>query len=147
MAPGTLLLEITEHAVMRDPEAAVPTLTVLRDLGVGIALDDFGTGSSSLSHLTRLPLDALKIDRSFVAGLGRDGAEAAVVRTLVQLGRVLGLETIAEGVETRDQLVTLRGMGCDLAQGYLFGKPLGPEGITALLRSERRRSSNWAATR
>ena len=143
----SLVLEVTEHAVMRDVDAAVPTLAALRALGVRIALDDFGTGSSSLSHLTRLPLDMLKISRSFVAGLGRVGAEDAVVRTLVQLGRVLGLETVAEGVETRAQLAALRGLGCDLAQGFLFGRPLGADGITALLRAERRRSSSWTAAR
>jgi EAL domain-containing protein (putative c-di-GMP-specific phosphodiesterase class I) len=147
LAAGTLVLEITEGAVLRDPEAAIPVLAALRQLGVRIALDDFGTGQSSLSHLTRLPLDSLKVDRSFVAGLGSDGPETAVVRALIQLGKVLGLEVIAEGVETREQLASLRSMGCDLAQGFFFGKPLGPDGITALLRAERRKSGSWAAVR
>lgn len=147
LAPSTLVLEITENALIRDPDGTIRTLRALRELGVRIALDDFGTGSSSLSQLTRLPLDALKIDRSLMAGLTRDAAEAAVVRTLVHLGRALHLETIAVGVETRAQLVALRGMGCDMAQGFLFGKPLGPDGITSLLRAERRRAASWARAR
>ncbi len=100
-------------------------------LGVRLAIDDFGTGFSSLGYLERLPVDVIKIDRSFVDGLDRLDARTALVKTIIKLSETLGLDTVAEGVETAGQLQSLRTMGCQFAQGYLFAKPLeaGPPGL------------------
>jgi diguanylate cyclase (GGDEF)-like protein len=123
--PAELLgFELTESAVMTDPERALPVLRGLHALGVRIAVDDFGTGYSSLAYLRRLPVDEVKIDKSFVLGLASDLGDLAVVRAIVELGHSLGLTVVAEGVEqdaTRDQLVE---MGCDVAQGFLISRPL-----------------------
>jgi diguanylate cyclase (GGDEF)-like protein len=122
--PAMLSFELTESAVMSDPERALPVLRRLHGLGVRIAVDDFGTGYSSLAYLRRLPVDEVKIDKSFVLGLATDLGDLAVVRAIVELGHSLGLSVVAEGVEqdaTRDQLVE---MGCDIAQGYLISRPL-----------------------
>jgi diguanylate cyclase (GGDEF)-like protein/PAS domain S-box-containing protein len=131
--PAGLTLELTESVAMRDPARVLEALTELAAMGVAAALDDFGTGYSSLAYLHRYPLAVLKIDKSFVDGL--DGAEpdphsAALVRTVVQLARALGLQTVAEGVETAAQQTALRELGCDLGQGYLFGRP-GPASAMA----------------
>ncbi len=120
---GLLELELTETVFVRDVEASIRTLTELRNLGVTIALDDFGTGYSSLSYLQKLPLDVLKIDRSFVAETEGRPQGAAVLRCVVELAHVHGLRVIAEGVETLAQLNLLESMGCDETQGYLLGKP------------------------
>ena len=133
LSPRLLELELTESAVMADPEAAVATLRQLKGLGTGLAIDDFGTGYSSLGYLRRFPLDLLKIDKAFVAGLGRIAEDAAIVEAVVGLAHTLGLRVVAEGVETADQAARLRGLGCELAQGYLFGKPVTPEELGALL--------------
>jgi diguanylate cyclase (GGDEF)-like protein/PAS domain S-box-containing protein len=133
--PQSLVLEITETAVMADLDAAVTILTQLRQLGVRMALDDFGTGYSSLSYLQRLPVDILKIDRSFVSVAG-SAEESALARTIVKLGQTLGLETVAEGIETAEQLATLRELGCQLGQGYYFAKPLDPDAVDELLERE-----------
>jgi EAL domain-containing protein (putative c-di-GMP-specific phosphodiesterase class I) len=125
--PGALVVEITESMILRDHQAVAAKLQVLRGLGVGVALDDFGTGYSSLSHLQRLPVDQIKIDRSFVGG------QDHVVEAVLQLGRTLRLQTVAEGVETRQQAKRLRSLGCELAQGYHFGRPLEPAAVSALL--------------
>jgi diguanylate cyclase (GGDEF)-like protein len=132
---GRLELEITETALMRDPERAIGCVQGLRDLGLGIALDDFGTGYSSLAQLASLPIDTLKIDRGFVAGLGRPGADQAeaIVRLIVQLGRAVGMVTLAEGVETDAQRDVLRACGCHQVQGHLYGSALDPQAFTALL--------------
>ena len=119
-----LELEITESAIMGDLSAAARRLQRLRDLGVRIALDDFGTGYSSLTLLKQLPVTKLKIDRSFVSGLGQDPGDAAIVRALIDLGRGLGLEVLAEGVEREDQLAFLRGAGCSAVQGDLISPPV-----------------------
>ena len=122
--PALLGLELTESAVMSDPERALPVLRGLHALGVRIAVDDFGTGYSSLAYLRRLPVDEVKIDKSFVLGLASDLSDLAVVRAIVDLGHSLGMSVVAEGVEqdaTRDQLVE---MGCDVAQGFLISRPL-----------------------
>lgn len=116
-------MEITESEAMEDAGAAAATLRAVRDLGVRVAIDDFGTGHSSLSRLKRLPADALKIDRSFVAGLGEDPADAVIVSAVIKLGRDLGMSVTAEGIETYGQVVGLRALGCDLGQGYYFAKP------------------------
>src|SRR3954447_11491651 len=130
-------LEITESALLEDAEGAVLALSSLRELGVRLAVDDFGTGYSSLSYLKRLPVDAVKIDRSFVDGLAVDGDDSAIVAAVAGMARALHLTTIAEGVENLDQLRALRRLGCDLAQGFFFTTPQPPAHITRLLESDR----------
>ncbi len=120
-------LELTESAVMSDAEANIATLRDLKALGVRLAIDDFGTGYSSLSYLKRFPVDALKIDQSFVVGLGDDAGDAAIVGAVITLAHTLGLRVTAEGVERAAQLACLRGLGCELGQGFYFGEPLPPE--------------------
>jgi diguanylate cyclase (GGDEF)-like protein/PAS domain S-box-containing protein len=135
--PSQLGLEITETALLQDAEGAVTALASLRELGVRLAVDDFGTGYSSLSYLKRLPVDAVKIDRSFVDGLAVDGDDSAIVAAVTGMARALRLTTIAEGVENLDQLRALRRLGCDMAQGYFFTTPQPPMHITRLLESDR----------
>jgi diguanylate cyclase (GGDEF)-like protein/PAS domain S-box-containing protein len=132
--PRHLSLELTEDILMKNIEVAVPQLERLRALGVRLAVDDFGTGSSSLAHLSRLPVDSLKVDRSFVGRLSRDSKDAAVVRGIVQLGRSLGTEVVAEGIETPSQFDQLREMGCDRGQGFLMARPMNPAQVVALLQ-------------
>jgi EAL domain-containing protein (putative c-di-GMP-specific phosphodiesterase class I) len=108
----------------------------LRGLEARFSIDDFGVGYSSLAYLKRLPADSLKIDKSFVKGLGEDVEDTAIVRTIIELAHTLGLEVIAEGVETEEQVALLEEMGCDFAQGYHFAQPLPPEEIPALLSSD-----------
>ena len=132
--PSLLELEVTEGSVMRDFEQVTLRLNELRELGVTIAVDDFGTGYSSLAYLNRLPFDALKVDRSFVSGIhGRRGADDVLVGAIVQLGRSLNKIVIAEGIETVEQLHRLRGLGCDVGQGYLFARPIGADEASRLL--------------
>jgi len=122
--PDRVWLEITEGTLLRDPERTIQTLRLLRDQGMHISIDDFGTGYSSLSYLRRLPVECLKIDRGFVHRLDKSKENEAIVRAVIALAEALGLACIAEGVETASQLGVLRGLGCDLAQGYYFGRPL-----------------------
>jgi diguanylate cyclase (GGDEF)-like protein/PAS domain S-box-containing protein len=131
--PRHLKLEITESAVIDNPGSAGAMLAQLKELGVQVQMDDFGTGYSSLSSLHSLPLDGLKIDRSFVSRMLENHATRQMVRTIALLARGLDLAVVAEGVETAEQLEEVRGMGCDYAQGYLFAPPLDPDGIRALL--------------
>ena len=119
-SPDNLMLEVTESAVMSDVDAAVRTLEELRALGVAIAVDDFGTGYSSLTYLKRFPVTALKIDRSFVSGLGSNSDDAAIVTSVINLARSMGLDCIAEGVETEQQRLVLQALGCTLGQGFLW---------------------------
>ncbi|MCM2258122.1 MAG: EAL domain-containing protein [Vicinamibacteria bacterium] len=134
--PGAALrLELTESVVMEDAEQATRKLHQLRELGVGLDIDDFGTGYSSLSYLRRFPIDALKIDRSFVDGLGQDAEDLAIVRTIVTLAGNLGVDTIAEGIEGTLQLAQLRSLGCPMGQGYHFARPLWPDDVPAVLRA------------
>jgi EAL domain-containing protein (putative c-di-GMP-specific phosphodiesterase class I) len=133
LAPACLTLEITESVVMQDAEASVAMLTALKGLGVRLAVDDFGTGYSSLSYLQRFPIDVLKIDKAFVSEIGQREDGAALARTIVHLGRTLRLQTVAEGVETAEQVAALRDLGCDLGQGYHFSRPLPGEAVAALL--------------
>ena len=133
--PHLLSFELTESAVMQDPERALPVLRQLHELGVGLAVDDFGTGYSSLSYLRRLPVDEVKIDKSFVLGMGSDLADLAVVRAIVDLGHSLSLSVVAEGVEEDAVRHQLAEMGCDVAQGYLFSRPLGERRFEAWLRA------------
>ncbi|MBA2575634.1 MAG: EAL domain-containing protein [Euzebyaceae bacterium] len=121
--PSQLVLEITEGAVMTDVAATVSTLAGLRRRGVRVAVDDFGTGYSSLAYLKRFPIDALKIDRSFIGGLGGGAEETAIVAAIVQLAHALSLSVVAEGVETPAQLRALQALGCDFVQGFLLGRP------------------------
>ncbi len=133
--PAALVLEVTESVVMQDAEAALERLVQLKALGVRLAIDDFGTGYSSLSYLQRLPVDVLKIDKAFVDGLARDGGEAAFARTIVALGELLELDTIAEGIETELQRSALTELGCAYGQGYLFAHPLSADECATLLGS------------
>ena len=119
-----LELELTESSVLHEVERVQATLAALRRMGVTLALDDVGTGYASLSHLKRLPLDVLKVDRSFVAGLA-EPPDAAIVRALIELGHRLGLRVVAEGVETEAQVGELRRLGCDAVQGHGVARPLG----------------------
>jgi EAL domain-containing protein (putative c-di-GMP-specific phosphodiesterase class I) len=119
-----LTLDVTETVYVRVLAANTAMFDRLRDLGVRFSIDDFGTGYSSLSYLKRLPADAIKIDKSFVKGLGEDIEDTAVVRMIIELAHTLGLEVIAEGVETEKQATLLKEIGCDFAQGYHFSKPL-----------------------
>jgi EAL domain-containing protein (putative c-di-GMP-specific phosphodiesterase class I) len=122
--PKILQLEITESLVMHDMEGSIRVLKGLKDLGVRIALDDFGTGHSSLVYLKRLPVDVLKVDRAFVEEIAKSDQDAAIARTIITLADSLGLEVIAEGVETVAQMKQLRKGGCSKMQGYLFSTPL-----------------------
>jgi diguanylate cyclase (GGDEF)-like protein len=133
--PDLLTLELTESGVMADPQRALPVLRRLHALGVVLAVDDFGTGYSSLAYLRQLPVDEVKIDKSFVLGMGTDLGDLAVVRSIVELGHSLGLIVVAEGVEddaARDQLTA---MGCDIAQGYLISRPLSESRLEAWLQA------------
>lgn len=131
--PRYLELEITESAIMRDPEEAIRTLRELKKLGISISVDDFGTGYSSLNYLRRLPLDSLKIDRSFVKNIETSPDDAAIVETIIALARNLRLKAVAEGVETEQQMSYLRENGCDEIQGFLLGQPLPEEEVPGLL--------------
>ena len=135
MDPSLLLLEITETALMSDPEAALESLTGLKDLGVSLAVDDFGTGYSSLTYLKKFPIDELKIDRSFIMGLGSDTGDTAIVGSCIDLAHAVGIRAVAEGVETPEQAQTLKSMGCDLAQGFHFARPLPAPLLTAWLNA------------
>jgi diguanylate cyclase (GGDEF)-like protein/PAS domain S-box-containing protein len=137
LQPQQLCLELTENILMTRLEGALPMLGELRRLGVTLAIDDFGTGYSSLSHLSTLPIDTLKIDRSFVAALEVGSNEAAVVRSIVLLGSALGKTVVAEGIETEAQLEQLREMGCAGGQGYLLARPMTPQDVAALLQRQR----------
>jgi diguanylate cyclase (GGDEF)-like protein/PAS domain S-box-containing protein len=136
MEGGYLSLDITETAYVSTLERHRAVLDHLKAMGVEISIDDFGTGYSSLSYLKRLPADSLKIDKSFVKGLGEDVEDTAIVRMIIRLAHTLSLEVIAEGVETEEQVALLKEMGCDMAQGYHFSRPLPPEEIPALLSSD-----------
>jgi diguanylate cyclase (GGDEF)-like protein len=131
-----IALEITETVLVEDTAAAAETLRALQDLGVRLVLDDFGTGYSSLGYVKRFPLSFLKIDRSFVGELGRNGRDAAIVSAIAEMARALGARVVAEGVETEQQLAGVKKLGCELAQGYLFAKPLPAEEIDGLLRTD-----------
>ena len=127
LSPDKLQLEITETFVMSQKEEALPVLQSLRELGLQLAIDDFGTGYSSLSYLKRLPIDTLKIDKSFVDGLPDDPNDAAIARAIIALGRSMQLTVIAEGVETKSQERFLALEGCQQIQGYVLSRPLPAE--------------------
>jgi EAL domain-containing protein (putative c-di-GMP-specific phosphodiesterase class I) len=130
-----LVLELTESTIMADPQRAREILDALHDLGVGLSIDDFGTGYSSLAKLRQLPVDEIKIDRSFIVDMAGDGSDATIVRSTIDLARNLGLRVVAEGVEdvaVRDQLAAL---GCELGQGYFFSPPLPGDALAAWARA------------
>jgi diguanylate cyclase (GGDEF)-like protein len=137
LEPASLALELTESLLMEDTDATVRHLDALKELGLRLAVDDFGTGYSSLSYLHRFPVDILKIDRSFVARMGTDPRQASFVRAIISLGRSLGLETVAEGIETPVQLAALSALRCHVGQGFYFSGPL-PAGAFAAQHIEPR---------
>ena len=138
LAAAWLELEITENVVMKDAEKTVATLNALKRLGLQVSVDDFGTGYSSLSYLRRFPVDALKIDKSFVRDIARDADSAAIVKAVISLGHILNLRVIAEGVEDQEQYNFLLENGCDEVQGYLLGKPMPAEDFTRRLELEKK---------
>jgi EAL domain-containing protein (putative c-di-GMP-specific phosphodiesterase class I) len=132
--PGSLCLEITESAIIGDTEVALANLHAIKELGVVIALDDFGVGFSSFSQIRELPpIDVIKVDRSFTAGLGRNESDTAVVTAVLSLARSLGLTAVAEGVETEEQLSLLKGLDCEVGQGFYFARPQPVEEIVLML--------------
>ncbi|MFL6191037.1 MAG: EAL domain-containing protein, partial [Actinomycetes bacterium] len=137
--------EITETVLMEDVESTSGALTELKSLGVSLTVDDFGTGYSSLAYLKRFPVDELKIDRDFVAGLLTDQEDSAIVAAIINLAHTLGVAAVAEGVENADQVRRLRELGCDFGQGYHFGRPLPPDDLTARHRLADRRVEAQAA--
>jgi diguanylate cyclase (GGDEF)-like protein len=138
LSPASLTLEITETTLMRNTDATARRLSAIKQLGVKVAIDDFGTGYSSLAHLQRFPVDAIKIDRSFISQLGENREGETLIRTLVQLGKALSIETVAEGIERHRELALLQQEQCDSGQGFLFARPLDVHAATAFL-------SGWRA--
>ena len=136
LVPDAIQLEITESSIMEDPERAIEVLTRLHEMGIGIAIDDFGTGYSSLAYLRRLPVDEMKIDRSFVRGMMSSENDAVIVRSVIDLGRNLGLVVVAEGIEDRESMERLEALGCTVGQGYHIARPMDVEGF-----------DSWAASR
>jgi diguanylate cyclase (GGDEF)-like protein len=134
--PGTVTLEVTESVLMRDAEATVAHLRRLKEVGVKIAIDDFGSGQSSLTYLRRFPIDELKIDRSFITAIDGSRESTALLYTLVELGRTLGLSTVAEGIETVPELEGLRGEHCTYGQGFIFARPMTPDAVEPYLCKE-----------
>jgi EAL domain-containing protein (putative c-di-GMP-specific phosphodiesterase class I) len=133
--PHQVTLELTETVLAENQDAAGQYLSRLREMGCTVAMDDFGTGYSSLAYLASLPIDIIKVDRSFVMGLGQQESSMVLVRTVIQLARSLGMRTVAEGVETIEQAQILRALGADRGQGYLFSRPLSIAHLLALLES------------
>jgi EAL domain-containing protein (putative c-di-GMP-specific phosphodiesterase class I) len=134
LAPERLTLEITESVLMHDAESVLVRLTALKALGVSLAIDDFGTGYSSLSYLRRFPVDILKIDKSFIDSVANQGA--ALVGAIVTMGASLHMETVAEGIEDSEQAATLRELGCDVGQGFLFSPPIPAAEFDAVVKSQ-----------
>jgi EAL domain-containing protein (putative c-di-GMP-specific phosphodiesterase class I) len=133
LAPGSLVLEITESMLMGDAEYNVDVLEKLKALGIGLAVDDFGTGYSNLAYLKRFPVDFLKVDKAFVDGLEDNPEDMAIVKAIVDLARAMGMQTIAEGIESSGQAGHLRTLACELGQGYYFSEPVSAAEASALL--------------
>jgi diguanylate cyclase (GGDEF)-like protein len=138
LPPSLLTLELTETGFIEDPSRALQMLDAIAALGVGLSIDDFGTGYSSLSHLARMPVDEMKIDRSFVQSLESDPEFATVVRSAIDMGHGLGLKVVAEGIETSSAANTLREFGCDIAQGYFYARPMPLDAFTAWMKGKAR---------
>jgi EAL domain-containing protein (putative c-di-GMP-specific phosphodiesterase class I) len=134
--PAAVYLDVSEVGMAEDPESTIRALHALKETGVRITIDDFGVGALSLAWLTRMPVDALKVHESFVAGLGAGPADASILGALVELGHALSLDVIAKGVESEAQLEQLRELGCDAVQGYAIGRPVTAEEFEALLVAE-----------
>ena len=145
--PERLTFEITESALMADPAAALAVLERIAAIGCKLSLDDFGTGYSSLAYLQQLPINELKIDRSFVVAMTRDDNAAVIVRAVVQLAKGLGLSVVAEGVESEDAFRALRALGCDQVQGYWFGPAMSGDELLSWLREPRRARAHPRAVR
>jgi EAL domain-containing protein (putative c-di-GMP-specific phosphodiesterase class I) len=128
-------MEVNERVLVEDTGQIVDHLTELRALGVRLAIDDFGTGYASLAHLRQLPIDIIKIDPSFVAGLGQDETLTLLTRTIVAVGADLGMQVVAEGIEQSRQLEALREMGCGYGQGFLVARPMAAPGVESLIRT------------
>ncbi|HLM59724.1 MAG TPA: EAL domain-containing protein [Pyrinomonadaceae bacterium] len=143
LEPQYLELELTESLLMENRQVTVETLRELRNLGIKISIDDFGSGYSSLAYLKNLPLDTLKIDRTFVTDISGDSCDAAIIKTIITLARNLRLKTIAEGVETKEQSTILSALGCDEMQGYLFSKPLAAEALENILKERQIETLNF----
>ncbi len=135
LPPECLKLEVTESGIMEDPEDAIVKMKLLRDRGIRFAIDDFGTGYSSLSYLKQFPIDTLKIDRSFVIDAITNQDDQEIIKTIIAMARNLGMDTVAEGVETSGQHVFLTNQGCHVMQGYYFGRPMSPEQFEKLLHT------------
>ena len=135
LRPSQLTLEVTESVLMNGIENAVTTLTALRQMGVTLSIDDFGTGYSSLSYLATLPIDALKIDRSFIDRMSRDGEGSEIVKAIFKLGQALSKQVYAEGIETPAQLALLQELGCEFGQGFLLSRPVGAESAGTFVAS------------
>jgi EAL domain-containing protein (putative c-di-GMP-specific phosphodiesterase class I) len=135
LSASCLKLEVTESVIMNDAEASILMLQRLKNLGIQIAIDDFGTGYSSLSYLKRLPLDVLKIDRSFIRGIGQHQEDVAIVQATIAMAKSLGLSVVAEGIETDEQATLLRQWSCESGQGFFFGRPMEMDRCTELLRN------------
>ena len=131
--PRYFELEITESAVMRDPDGALRVLGILKEMGVIISMDDFGTGYSSLNYLRMIPLDYLKIDRSFVVNIGKATRDEAIVSAIIGIAHSLDLRVVAEGVENEEQLTFLQNCGCDEMQGYIVSRPIPSSEVTRFL--------------
>ncbi len=137
LPPQLLRLELTESTIMADPTRALAALTQLHSLGLSLSIDDFGTGYSSMSYLKRLPVDELKIDRSFVMEMLADGNDAVLVRSSIDLGHNLGLAVVAEGVEDEGTLTALSALGCDVVQGFHLARPMTSEAFQSWLDARR----------
>jgi EAL domain-containing protein (putative c-di-GMP-specific phosphodiesterase class I) len=144
--PRWLRFEITESALLQNVQQLVGTLSELRELGSQVLIDDFGTGYSGLSYLTKLPVDTVKIDRSFVSSMNKDTKDEAVIASIIDMAGKLNLVTIAEGVETREQALLLRRLGCNFAQGFFFSRPLSARRCRRLLQKMHALSSTAANT-
>ena len=145
VSPDHLELEITETTLMADPKRTIAMLNELRELGLHLSIDDFGTGYSSLSALQQFPIGTLKIDQSFVRDALGDANDATLVRTIIEMGRSLGMTVVAEGIETPEQLAYLRSLGCEQGQGKLFGEACSVSELASLLQQQEAHSPPWAA--
>ncbi|MBB1250876.1 EAL domain-containing protein [Rhizobium sp. G21] len=139
LAPSRLMLEITEGVFLNDTDSTMAVLNELKALGVAFAMDDFGTGYSSLSYIRKFPFQKIKIDQSFVRGMDADPESIAIIRAVTNLCRDLGMMTTAEGVETAEQAAMLRSIGCEMAQGYFFGRPTPGEATFGLVEPDKRK--------